>query len=113
MKNIYSSIPNTIEQEIFEDLLKSENIRIEKIISKGQSSPTEGWYDQEEHEWVIVLDGYGIISFEDGREVKLKKGDYLNIPAHEKHKVKWTDPDQITIWLAIFYKPQQFKGLGG
>ena len=104
MKNLFSSIPNTVENEIFEDLLKHDNVRIERILSKGQSSPVEGWYDQEEHEWVIVLDGCGVVSFEDGREMKLSKGDYLNIPAHVKHKVKWTDPDRITIWLAIFYK---------
>lgn len=104
MKNLFSSIPNDIENELFEDLLKHDNFRIERILSKGQSSPLEGWYDQEENEWVIVLDGCGVISFEDGREIKLSKGDYLNIPAHVKHKVKWTDPDKITIWLAVFYK---------
>ncbi len=104
MKNIFFRIPDNIEEEIVEDLLKHENVRIERILSKGQSSPAESWYDQEEHEWVIVLDGCGIISFEDGKEFKLSKGDYLNIPAHVKHKVKWTDPDKVTIWLAIFYK---------
>jgi cupin 2 domain-containing protein len=105
LKNIFSSIPDTIDKEIFEDLLQSHSIRIERILSKGQSSPTQGWYDQEEHEWVIVLEGCGIISFEDGRNIKLRKGDYLAIPAHVKHKVKWTDPNLVTIWLAIFYKP--------
>lgn len=104
MKNIFSSVPDVIEEEIFEDLLNYGNVRIERIISEGQSSPPEGWYDQEEHEWVVVLQGSGIIAFENGREIKLLKGDYLNIPAHEKHKVKWTDPECITIWLAVFYK---------
>ena len=37
-------------------------------------------------------------------EVKLQKGDYLHIPAHVKHKVLWTDPDNITLWLCVFYK---------
>ncbi len=104
MKNIFSSIPETISEEVFDTLLKHECIRIERIISKGQTSPDEGWYDQKENEWVIVLDGCGIVFFEDGREIKLCKGDFLNIMAHEKHRVKWTDPDRITIWLAVFYK---------
>ena len=104
MKNLFSSIPDTIEEELFEDLLKSKDVRIERILSKGQASPMEGWFNQEEHEWVIVMDGCGIIVFEDGREIKLDKGDYLNIPAHVKHRVKWTDPEKITIWLTIFYK---------
>lgn len=104
MKNIFSSIPDHVEAEIFEDLLTHDNVRIERIISKGQSSPTQGWYDQKEHEWVIVLKGSAIIAFEDGREIKLLKGDFLTIPAHAKHRVKWTDPKCITIWLAVFYK---------
>jgi cupin 2 domain-containing protein len=102
--NIFSSVPESMEKEIFEDLLKNDSVRIERIISKGQSSPEFGWYDQEENEWVIVLEGAGIISYEDGREEKLCKGDFLNIPAHTKHKVKWTAPDTTTIWLAVFYK---------
>jgi len=104
MSNLFSSIPGTIKEEIFEDLLKCDNIRIERILSKDHASPAQGWYDQEDHEWVLVLDGYGIISFKDGKEIKLNKGDYLNIPAHVEHKVKSTDPDKVTIWLAIFYK---------
>ncbi len=104
MKNLFSSIPGSLENEMFEALLKHDNVRIERILSKGQSSPAEGWYDQVEHEWVAVLEGCGVVSFEDGSEIKLSKGDYLNIPAHVKHRVKWTDPDRITIWLAIFYK---------
>lgn len=104
MKNLFTEIPDTLENEVFQDLLTLENVRIERILSKGHASPDEGWYDQEEHEWVTVLAGCGILSFADGREVTLKKGDYINIPAHDKHRVKWTDPDTVTIWLAVFYK---------
>ena len=103
MKNIFSSIPDNLEDEIFEDLLKNGGIRIERILSKEQSSPVQGWYDQDEHEWVAVLEGSGIVTFEDGRELTLKKGDCLNIPAHVRHRVKWTDPDRVTVWLAVFY----------
>ncbi len=103
MKNIFSSIPETMEEELVVDLLRHKNVRIERILSKGQSSPENGWYEQEEHEWVLVLGGCAIISFEDGIEVKLGKGDYVNIPAHTKHRVTWTDPNKVTVWLAIFY----------
>ncbi len=61
MKNIFASIPDAIKEELFDDLLKSGNIRIERIISKGQSSPAQGWYNQAEHEWVAVLEGSDII----------------------------------------------------
>lgn len=104
MNNLYTAIPNTIDEEQFEALLRGEQVRIERILSKGQTSPAEGWYDQKEHEWVLVLEGCAIIGFADGREVKLQKGDYLHIPAHVKHKVLWTDPENITLWLCVFYK---------
>ncbi len=34
----------------------------------------------------------------------MKPGDFVNIPAHKKHRVEWTTPDELTIWLAVFYK---------
>jgi cupin 2 domain-containing protein len=102
--NIFESIPRNIDAELFEDILKSPNVKIERIISKGQSSPEAGWYDQEENEWVIVIEGKAVLEFEKGGSITLNKGNYLNIPAHSKHKVSWTDPNQATIWLAIFYR---------
>lgn len=104
MNNLFSSLPDNLDREIFENLVQSEHIRIEKILSKGHSSPDNGWYDQDENEWVLVLKGSGVVVFDDGHKVILKKGDYLNIPAHQKHRVLWTDPTRVTVWLAIFYK---------
>jgi cupin 2 domain-containing protein len=103
MDNIFSSLPVEFEHEVFEELSRSENVRIERIVSRGHTSPAQGWYDQIDHEWVLVLEGAATILFADGAEVHLKKGDYLNIPAHTRHKVTWTDPNHATIWLAIFY----------
>lgn len=103
MPNILSSIPADLPEEAFEELLRARHVRIERILSKGHASPPEGWYDQEEHEWVLVLEGAGKVLFEDGTEVLLNKGGYLHIPARVRHKVTWTDPDSTTIWLAIFY----------
>jgi cupin 2 domain-containing protein len=105
MGNIYAyaSWPVQLEQELFEELFRAENVRIERIISKGHTSPEQGWYAQIEHEWVIVLEGAGSVLFEDGVEVTLHRGDYVHIPAHVKHKVTWTDPNAVTVWLAIFY----------
>ena len=104
LNNIFHDIPEKIPSEIFEEILSTENIRIERIISHGHSSPEEGWYDQNENEWVMVLSGQGIIEFADGRIITLSQGDYLNIEAGEKHKVLGTHPEDITIWLVVFYK---------
>lgn len=102
--NIFELIPDEISSELFENIVTSENIRIERIISKGHFSPESGWYDQDENEWVIVLKGQAKIEFDSQAPVHLVIGSYLNIPAHTLHKVSWTDPDTETIWLAIYYK---------
>lgn len=103
MGNLFHAIPEKLENECFEDLLKGESIRIERIVSKGHQSPETGWFDQTENEWVLVLEGSGRIEYENGSGVLLEKGDYLNIPKHTKHRVAWTEPNRATIWLAVFY----------
>jgi cupin 2 domain-containing protein len=103
LQNIYSNIPKDLQQEIFEKLAENGNVVIERIISNGQKSPQSGWYDQATNEWVLLLEGKAILSFEDQETVTLNKGDFINIPAHQRHKVDWTDPDNVTIWLAVHY----------
>ena len=102
-KNLFAGIPADLPQELFTDLVSNNNVKIHRIVSKGHTSPDVGWYDQEDHEWVIVLRGAAKIAFENGNVVDLKEGDYLNIPAHVKHKVSWTEPGNETIWLAVHY----------
>ena len=101
---IAPSLPNHIDHEQVEELLSQPNVKIERILSKGQTSPETGWYDQDKNEWVVVLQGAGDITFDDGDKVRLQPGDHLNIPAHRRHKVSWTDPDSVTVWLAVFYQ---------
>jgi cupin 2 domain-containing protein len=103
MDNIFDDIPENLEQEIFNSLIDSKNIKIERIISKGHTSPDSGWYDQEKNEWIIVLKGAAELTFSDRSKISLKRGDHLNIPAHERHRVSWTAPDTETIWLAVHY----------
>ena len=103
MNNIFSDVPNEIPEEIFQTLIENKHIKIERIISAGHKSPKQGWYDQKDNEWVIVLRGHAKIEFESGDEHSLIAGDYLNIAAHCKHRVSWTAEDEETIWLAVFY----------
>lgn len=103
-ENIFSGIPDNIPEEIFETIISSETISIERIISKGHRSPEGFWYDQEKNEWVILLKGAARIRFESEDEpVHMKSGDHVHIPAHCRHRVEWTDPDCTTIWIAVFY----------
>ncbi|GLX78807.1 cupin [Thalassotalea insulae] len=101
--NIFQAIPADLNDEFFELLAENKHVKIERIVSLGHSSPETGWYDQASNEWVIVLKGQAIISFEQEEDVTLACGDYLNIPAHKKHKVSWTTSDSETVWLAIHY----------
>ena len=92
----------TSQDEIFETILTKGNVKIERIISSGQSSPEDFWYDQEQEEFVLIVQGEAVVKFEQ-KEVLLKVGDYVNIPAHCKHRVKYTSKTEETIWLAVFY----------
>jgi len=103
LANIFSNIPSELPNEIFEDIILTDKLRVERIISNGHTSPDNGWYDQSENEWVMVLSGYGVIEYVNGDKFTLKQGDYLHIKANEKHRVIETSANETTVWLAIFY----------
>ncbi len=102
IRNLFADIPRDLPDELFTTLLSARDVRIERIVSLGQASPEGFWYDQDQNEWVIVLQGAARLQFAD-RVVELKTGDFVNIPAHQKHRVEWTTPDEPTIWLAVSY----------
>jgi cupin 2 domain-containing protein len=97
----FENIPQDSQEEIFQTLLSQDNVRVERIISYGQTTPEDFWYDQAEDEMVMVLKGEAKILYEDGMEVSLQEGSFLIIPAHKKHQVTYTH--NLTIWLAIFF----------
>lgn len=103
--NIFENIPDHIPEELFQEILQTKNFKVERIVSRGHSSPDNEWYDQEENEWIILLKGSAGLLFEgDEKVVVLRSGDYINIPLHSKHRVEWTDPNMETVWLAFYYK---------
>jgi cupin 2 domain-containing protein len=103
--NIFKGISAIIPEELFENLLVRETLKIERIISQGHCAPTGEWYDQAWDEWVLLLEGEALLGYEDGNQDKLQRGDYLFIPAHTRHRVEWTQPEVNTIWLAIHLLP--------
>lgn len=103
--NLYADAPLDLGQEQFSAVLEGGEFRLERIVSNGQSTPTGEWLDQDDNEWVLVLKGRAVISFEgEAGHRKLGPGDYLQIPAHAHHRVEMTDPDQPTVWLALHYR---------
>ena len=103
--NIFTEPPCELPEELFTKLLQAPGIRIERIVSQGHCSPDGFWYDQDQAEWVLVLKGAARIQFED-RVLQLRPGDFVNISAHQKHRVAWTTPDEPTIWLAVHYRDE-------
>lgn len=103
--NLCREIPANLPEELIEVLASSERVRIERIVSYGHSSPPGFWYDQEWHEFVLLISGRARLDFDDGTPpVELIAGDWLVIPSHQRHRVAWTDPEQNSIWLAVHYR---------
>src|SRR5438067_6317794 len=100
--NLFVGLPRHRPDELFTTLLDAANVRIERIVSHGHASPEGFWYDQDQHEWVVVLRGAARLRLED-EIIEMMPGDFINIPAHTKHRVEWTTPDEPTIWLAVHY----------
>ena len=104
MTNIFDELATHLNEEEFKTIVEAKHFKIERIVSTGHHSEEGFWYDQADHEWVLVLQGSGVIEYEDGRVIELNAGDYVNIPAHQKHRVKETSQSEPTVWLAVHYK---------
>jgi cupin 2 domain-containing protein len=100
--NLFADLPQQLPEELVTVLLESARVRVERIVSHGHASPAGFWYDQVDHEWVVLLRGAATVRFED-EAVELKPGDWLNIPAHKKHRVEWSTPSEPTVWIAVHY----------
>ena len=104
--NLFDNISENLAAEEILPLLSSGPVRIERILSTGQASPPGVWYDQEEHEWVLVMRGQGVIEYETGQTISLAAGDHLHIPPGVRHRVSQTSPDEPTLWLAVFWRDE-------
>jgi len=102
--NVFTGLPTVLPEEVFTILLDRPGLRIERIVSQGQASPPGFWFDQAQCEWVMVLQGAARLRFEgEDQVVDMAPGDCVDIPAHRRHRVEWTTPNEPTIWLAVFY----------
>jgi cupin 2 domain-containing protein len=103
--NLLRGLPDARAGEVAEGLLAAPGLRIERIVSLGQASPPGFWYDQPEPEWVLLVAGAAWLRFADEPAARhLGPGDWLEIAAHRRHRVEWTDPAMPTIWLAVFHE---------
>ncbi|MBN8941889.1 MAG: cupin domain-containing protein [Rhizobiales bacterium] len=101
--NLFDDLPGKAETELFTELLARDGVRIERIISTGQSTPVDQPYDQAHDEWVLLLRGAARLWIDGEGERELRPGDHLLIPARRLHRVLWTSQDEPTVWLAIHF----------
>ncbi len=105
--NLLGGWPRELPGELVEVLCSLGPVRIERIVSRGHASPPGFWYDQATDEWVALLQGRARIRLEGEEEpVIMGPGDYLHLPAHCRHRVEETAPDETTVWLAIHVTTQ-------
>jgi cupin 2 domain-containing protein len=106
MENLFANIPTELPTELITTLIEANGCRIERIVSHGHASPAGFWYDQDHDEWVAVLKGAARLRIEGQAELLLMNpGDFVHLPAHQRHRVEWTSPDEPTIWLAVHLEP--------
>jgi cupin 2 domain-containing protein len=103
LTNLLAAIPNELPEELVQKLLSTPGLRIERILSRGHASPDGFWYDQKTHKWVLLLTGAARLQLEGDGPLELLPGSFVNIPAHKRHRVEWTDPARTTVWLVIHY----------
>lgn len=101
MSNLFDGIDPAAPAERLDDLLVRPGVRIERIVSTGQPSPPDHWYDQGWDEWVLLVAGAAVLEFASGRRQPLTPGDHLLIPTGTRHRVASTDPGRPTVWLAV------------
>lgn len=103
MKNLFELPEPLPREELFETLQTFPLGKLERIISHGQTTPAGEWYDQEQAEWLVLLQGEACLSYADGSETHLKSGDSLLIPPHRRHRVSYTSTVPPCIWLALHF----------
>lgn len=104
--NIFHSIPADLPEELIQTLVECDNVRIERILSRGHCSPEGFWYDQDEDEFVFLVQGEAELQLQQpDQRIRLSQGDFLVIHAHQQHRVAWTSSDPECIWLTVFFRP--------
>jgi len=109
--NLFDDLPRQSNNEIFTELLWRKGVRIERIVSTGQSTPVVKPYNQEYDEWVLLVSGSAGLWIEGEAERELRPGDYVLIPSHRNIRVTWTAKGEPTVWLAVHLSPQHINGI--
>jgi cupin 2 domain-containing protein len=103
LSNLFENLPALAKEEEFTELLVRPNIRIERIVSNGQSTPDDAPFKQDHDEWILLLRGAASLWIDGDGERDLYPGDHMLIPARCTHRVTKTARNEPTVWLAIHF----------
>lgn len=102
--NLMAGLGAAGDAERFDALAGGAGGRVERIVSTGQASPAGFWYDQDQAEFVLLVAGAAALRIEGESAARvLAPGDWVDLPAHCRHRVEWTQADPPTVWLAVHY----------
>ena len=104
LTNLLANLPDEFPDELFQSLVDTPHVRIERIVSRGHASPEGFWYDQPDDEWVLVLQGHATVEFEGEEPFDMHPGDAVFIPTRRRHRVVSTSKTEHTVWLAVHIK---------
>jgi cupin 2 domain-containing protein len=101
--SLFSDLPDgPLVAERLDELVRTGGVRIERIVSTGQATPPGEWFDQAWDEWVVLLSGgAGLLLEGEAAPRELSPGDWVFLPAHQRHRVEWTTAPEPTVWLAV------------
>ena len=102
--NLYKLPEKMQTEELIEAIIPDNGVLIERIISTGQVTPPDVWYDQDRDEWVVLLQGNAKLSWANGKVIEMGRGDWVFIAAHDRHRVEYTSQEPPCIWLAVHGK---------
>ncbi len=89
------------KNEIMQNLLKHQNVTINKIVSPPNFQSDV--FCQDEDEWVVIIQGDAVINIGE-KEQKLQAGDSVFIPKKTEHRILDTSKEPLCIWMAIHIK---------
>ena len=103
--SLFDNTSAAADREAVEVLLEGRGARVERIVSTGQATPAGEWYDQPGDEWVALLAGRATLRLQDGSLLEMAPGDWLLLPAHQRHRVESTSVDPPCVWIAVHAAP--------
>lgn len=105
MSNLFEPPAQPHHTELFEHICQTQAVLIERIVSYGHITPQNEWYNQDRHEWVMLLQGNATLLFDhhNGETINMQAGSHIYIAAHRLHRVIYTSTEPPCIWIAVHF----------